>query len=143
MNKFYVESADKFIPKNKTSVIYRRMTTQIHDIEITIHGHARIVTTTNEEVWDRNIALANDVRFFTAYTIMNQLLKGVFNMNNQFEQQPIRSRVEKRQISHAVNDFNKMADRLQLGLTHVDSKRELIIHKPLLPGMRHDTRRHN
>lgn len=65
-------------------------------------------------------------------------------MNNIFdERQQRRSRVEKRKISHAVNDFNKMADRLQLGLTHVDSKRELIIHKPLLPGMRHDKRRHN
>lgn len=142
MNKVYVESADSFIPKNKTSVIYRSMTAQIHDIEITIHGHARIVNTTNEEVWDRNIALANDVRFFTAYTIIKQLLKGIFNMNNTFENQR-RSRVEKRKIAHAVNDFNKMADRLQLGLTHVDNKRELIIHKPLLPGMHHDTRRHN
>lgn len=65
-------------------------------------------------------------------------------MNNIFdEKQQHRSRVEKRKISHAVNDFNKMADRLQLGLTHVDNQRELIIHKPLLPGMRHDTRRHN
>lgn len=142
MNKFYVERTDSFITQDKTSVIYRRMTTQIHDIEITTHGHARIVNTTNEEVWDRNIALANDVRFFTAYDIIKQLLKGIFNMNNTFENQR-RSRVEKRQISHAVNDFNKMADRLQLGLTHVDSQRELIIHKPLLPGMRHDTRRHN
>lgn len=55
-------------------------------------------------------------------------------------EQPRRTRRQIRQVNHAINDFNKHMARLDFG---IGSKSELIIHKRLLPGMRHDTRRRN